>query len=169
VPLIYKLLKRHPGCMVLIHRAEAPAAETWDDRYDPKEADPYKSNAEKSSLWEVMALREHYHPSVAILAKVFETVFTRPEYQMEDFLDHSYATVKIFQFPPGYELNSFARFPPWFLNFLLSYPQKFDQEMSRKPKVLKAPPLALEKPRYLFSKARDVSEAQNSWDKIWRF
>lgn len=38
-------------------------------------------------------MRKHYHPSVATLAKIFEEAFTKPNYSMEDFYDHTYTTV----------------------------------------------------------------------------
>ena len=36
----------------------------------------------------------HYHPVVATLASVLEEAFMRPQYTMEDFLDHTYSTVR---------------------------------------------------------------------------
>lgn len=38
-------------------------------------------------------MRRHYHPSVSTLAKIFEEAFTKPNYNMEDFYDHTYTTV----------------------------------------------------------------------------
>lgn len=38
-------------------------------------------------------LQNHYLASISTLAKVFTEVFTKPEYNMEDFLDHGYDTV----------------------------------------------------------------------------
>lgn len=51
------------------------------------------SNAIKSSCWELANLQTHYLASIATLAKIFTEVFTKPEYSMEDFLDHGYDTV----------------------------------------------------------------------------
>ena len=52
VRFIYNLLKRHPNCSVLIHRTDSPGDVT-SDPYNHDEPDPYKSDAMKSSLWEV--------------------------------------------------------------------------------------------------------------------
>lgn len=79
--------------MQLIHRPVGKASPGEDDPYDFDEPDPYKSNALASSLWEVTTLKEHYYSNVATLAKVFEEQFTKPGYDLEDFLDHTYATV----------------------------------------------------------------------------
>ncbi|RUS32337.1 CBF/Mak21 family-domain-containing protein [Jimgerdemannia flammicorona] len=92
IPMMYNLLKRHPTCMALIHRTEVAAGATGDDPYDFDEPDPYKANALASSLWEVQTLQEHYYPNVATLAKIFSEQFTKPSYNLEDFLDHTYAT-----------------------------------------------------------------------------
>jgi len=51
------------------------------------------SRAIESSLWELAPVRNHYLASISTLARIFEEVFTKPEYNLEDFLDHGYATV----------------------------------------------------------------------------
>jgi U3 small nucleolar RNA-associated protein 19 len=100
VPFVYNLLKRHPSCLILIHRPEefdtedsAAAAAANSDPYDFTEADPLKAHALDSSLWELASLRNHYLASVSTLAKVFGEQMTKPKYDLEDFLDHAYATV----------------------------------------------------------------------------
>ncbi|GAA5830762.1 hypothetical protein JCM11251_001065 [Rhodosporidiobolus azoricus] len=102
IPFIYNLLKRHPSCMVLIHRSSSNstlASEHGDDYdwstdpFDPKEQDPTQTGALDSSLWEIKALQEHYLASVSGLAKVFSEAMNKQSYAMEDFLDHSYATL----------------------------------------------------------------------------
>lgn len=65
------------------------------DPYLADEQDPLKTQAIDSSLWEVSSLRRHYVPSVSTLAKIFEEAFTKPSYNMEDFLDHAYSTVRL--------------------------------------------------------------------------
>ena len=69
------------------------------DRYaDPFLADepnPNLTNALDSSLWELYSHKNHYHAAVSTLARVFEEAFTKPSYLMEDFLDHTYATVRL--------------------------------------------------------------------------
>ncbi|OLY81381.1 hypothetical protein AYI68_g4520 [Smittium mucronatum] len=121
IPFIYNLLKRHPSCMVLIHRVnqdddvaennniENPnSAEKTDmssdknsalsqkltnDPYDPSELDPSKCNAISSSLWELMAIQNHYYANISTLSAIFNNPFTKPEFIIEDFLDHTYSTM----------------------------------------------------------------------------
>lgn len=64
------------------------------DPYKEAERSPLTSNAIASSLWELAAMRSHYLGSVSTMAKVFEEVFTKPEFNLEDFLDHGYGTVR---------------------------------------------------------------------------
>lgn len=64
-----------------------------DDLFDPSETDPMLTRAIDSSLWELETLTTHYHPNVATLAKIIGEQFTKREYQLEDFLDHSYASL----------------------------------------------------------------------------
>lgn len=97
VPWIYNLLKSHPACTFMIHRA-TPDKETestlatsgMDDPFDPSEPDPTLTDAISSSLWEIETLQSHYHPNVAALAKIISEQFTKQAYNLEDFLDHSY-------------------------------------------------------------------------------
>lgn len=126
VPFVYNLLKRHPSCMVLVHRSTEGDDYDWSkgvppthsltraflevrnnspcpaysfvtvsraDPFDADETDPNLTNALDSSLWEMAALQHHYLASVSSLAKVFTEVMNKQSYSMEDFLDHSYATV----------------------------------------------------------------------------
>ncbi|SCV67636.1 BQ2448_5247 [Microbotryum intermedium] len=98
VPLVYNLLKLHPGCMLLIHRPSTSTSfndetELVSDPFDPEEKDPNLTRALESSLWEMHSLTNHYLASVAGLAKVFKEVMNKERYGMEDFLDHSFATM----------------------------------------------------------------------------
>jgi U3 small nucleolar RNA-associated protein 19 len=108
VPFTYNILKRHPALMVMIHRdgdsgigahsyPSLPPflcrSEGAADPFDEKEPDPTKTRALESSLWELWAHERHYHAPVSTLTKVFSAPFTKPEYAMEDFLDHTYSTV----------------------------------------------------------------------------
>ena len=94
IPFIYNILKRHPALMCMIHRPETSRdGEEGRDSFDEREEDPMHTSALESSLWELASLRAHYHAPVATLARVFEEAFTRPGFAMEDFLDHTYATV----------------------------------------------------------------------------
>lgn len=118
MPFIYNLFKRHKGCMVMLQRhaldPTGPASDASPlalgagggagagsnatggptDPYDPLEPAPMQTKAIDSSCWELAALQKHYSSSVSTLAKVFGEAFTRPEYNMEDFLDHGYTTVR---------------------------------------------------------------------------
>lgn len=87
IPFIYNLFKRHPGAMVMLHRLEG------GDAYDPQEERVMHTKAIESSVWELASLKDHYLASIATLAKIFSEQFTKPEFNMEDFLDHGYGTV----------------------------------------------------------------------------
>ncbi|KAL0959525.1 hypothetical protein HGRIS_011238 [Hohenbuehelia grisea] len=97
IPFTYNILKRHPALMVMIHRTSYGEGEGDDssdtDPYSPTEPNPLLTRALDSSLWELVTHKEHYHSSVATLAKIFGEAFTKPGYAMEDFLDHTYATL----------------------------------------------------------------------------
>lgn len=66
-----------------------------NDPYDFDEKNPYESRAFESSLWEVQTLAQHYYANVSTLAKIFSEKFLKPKYDLEDFLDHTYATVSL--------------------------------------------------------------------------
>ena len=74
IGLVHNLLRRHPGCLVLIHR-EAPVAAVAAAGGDPfleHEAEPSLCRAIDSSLWELDALRSHYSPAVSRFVAVLE-------------------------------------------------------------------------------------------------
>lgn len=96
VPWIYNLLKSHPTCTFMIHRkADLPegGGNRWRDPFNMSEQDPMETDAIESSLWEIETLQSHYHPNVATIAKIVSEQFTKQSYNLEDFLDHSYATM----------------------------------------------------------------------------
>ncbi|KAM0714943.1 hypothetical protein Q7P37_009408 [Cladosporium fusiforme] len=104
VPWTYNMLKSHPTCTFMLHRTYHPAhaiysnnpdyeASGMDDLFDPTESDPMLTRAIESSLWELDTLSSHYHPNVATLAKIIGEQFTKRDYHLEDFLDHSYASL----------------------------------------------------------------------------
>jgi U3 small nucleolar RNA-associated protein 19 len=80
VVFVHNIIRRHPACMVMLHKptaamavagsngtaaaAAAGAAGAGVDVYDAAEPDPAKSRAVESSLWEVEALRNHASPQV---------------------------------------------------------------------------------------------------------
>ncbi|KAF4998454.1 hypothetical protein FGRMN_3143 [Fusarium graminum] len=99
-PWIYNLLKRHPTCTFMIHReTQDPEVKKHinehgaDDPFLPEEADPMQTQAIDSCLWELVQLQSHYHPNVATITKIISDQFTKQSYNIEDFLDHSYATL----------------------------------------------------------------------------
>ena len=65
------------------------------DLFVADEPNPNLTNALDSSLWELYSHNNHYHAAVSTLARIFEEAFTKPSYPMEDFLDHTYATVRL--------------------------------------------------------------------------
>ena len=83
--------------------AHPPVIHPVDRRTDPFLADepnPNLTNALDSSLWELYSHKNHYHAGVSTLARIFEEAFTKPSYPLEDFLDHTYATVRLNEFTP---------------------------------------------------------------------
>ena len=100
VPLVYNLLKAHPSCTFMLHRARkwldvrgSLEGCTINDPFRAAEEDPIRTSAIESSLWELETLQTHYHPNVATICQILSQQFTKQEYNMEDFLDHSYASV----------------------------------------------------------------------------
>lgn len=100
IPWIYNMFKKHPQCTFMIHREtrteeDKQQIETrgFGDPFDMDEPDPMNTGAIDSSIWEIETLQSHYHPNVATLAKIISEQFTKQSYNMEDFLDHSYATL----------------------------------------------------------------------------
>lgn len=100
VPWVYNQLRRHPTCTYMLHRVarddEAEKEEREQGFADPfvaEETDPMKTRAADSCLWELVQLQSHYHPNIATISRIVSEQFTKQSYNMEDFLDHSYATV----------------------------------------------------------------------------
>ena len=86
---IGNLIIRHPGLKRLIcDRNSSEAREVAQDPYVMDEADPNKSQALQSSLWEIQLLRNHMLPSVAQAAKI---IMTQPlpgqEYDLANYLE----------------------------------------------------------------------------------
>ncbi|CCF56960.1 hypothetical protein KAFR_0B06630 [Kazachstania africana CBS 2517] len=103
IPFIYNLLKKHPNCMIMIHNPKfindpfrtdsqelTKLKQEYTDPFNMDEENPEITNAINSSLWELEALMDHYHPNVSTLAKIFGQPFRKLNYNMEDFLDWSY-------------------------------------------------------------------------------
>ncbi|KAL4067720.1 CBF/Mak21 family-domain-containing protein [Scleroderma citrinum] len=92
IPFTYNILKRHPVLMTMIHRS-SDDKESFNDPFLPDETNPHGTNAIDSSLWELYSHKNHYDVAVSTLARIFEEAFTKPNYSMEDFLDHTYNTL----------------------------------------------------------------------------
>jgi U3 small nucleolar RNA-associated protein 19 len=100
IPWVYNMFKRHPACTFMMHREirdptlkETLEEEGMEDPFDMTEPDPILTEAIESSVWELEALQNHYHPNVATLAKIISEQFTKRSYHLEDFLDHSYTAL----------------------------------------------------------------------------
>ena len=63
------------------------------DPFDMTEMNPMVTGAIDSCVWELVSLQNHYHPNVASLAKIISEQFTKERYNLDDFLDHSYASL----------------------------------------------------------------------------
>jgi len=115
LPFVYNQLKRHPTCMVMIHRTNTDEL-VGTDPFDFDEKDPLHTHAIDSSLWELQTLTTHYHPNVASIAKIFSQPFKKPSYQLEHFLSHSYETLYTTEYnrkrdrEPGLEFDAFNVF-----------------------------------------------------------
>ncbi|KAL6217918.1 hypothetical protein ACLB2K_011135 [Fragaria x ananassa] len=127
IALIHNLLRRHPSINCLVNRvqqgdqdtvkvdpeaevstpdgADANVTDAADqslrkpviDPFDNEQSDPKKSNAMRSSLWEIDTLRHHYCPHVARFVVSLENDLTvrskTTEISVEDFSSGSYATI----------------------------------------------------------------------------
>lgn len=100
IPWMYNLFKKHPTTTFMMHRVPRTdeekrklANEGMDDPFDPAMQDPMETRAIDSCIWEIVQLQSHYHPNVATIAKIVSEQFTKQIYNMEDFLDHSYASL----------------------------------------------------------------------------
>ena len=95
IPLIYNLLKAHPAITFMIHRTQQLPAEDLisGDVFSMSESDSQQTRAIDSSLWEIETLQSHAHPNVASVARIISEQFTKQRYNLEDFLDHSYASM----------------------------------------------------------------------------
>jgi U3 small nucleolar RNA-associated protein 19 len=98
VPFIYNLLKMYPATTFMIHRHPYPPytkskTNLGVDPFDPAESDPQATSAIDSSLWELETLQSHYHHTVASICRIISEQFTKQQYNLEDFLDHGYASL----------------------------------------------------------------------------
>lgn len=165
IPWMYNILKHHPQCTFMIHReVRDPEVQKQieeggaKDPFDPEEADPMETGAIDSSLWEVVQLQSHYHPNVATIAKIISEQFTKQAYNIEDFLDHSYATVCSF-------LDVHAGSLCW---IPANFTQLLEAEMGKD--VKKTPVVEFQIPKRIFMPQDDPSVApDNLISRLWDF
>jgi U3 small nucleolar RNA-associated protein 19 len=102
IPWLYNLFRKHPQTTFLMHRIAPMRDPEWRaicesegfaDPFNMAESDPMETGALDSCVWELVQLQGHYHPNVATIAKIVSEQFTKASYNVEDFLDHSYASV----------------------------------------------------------------------------
>lgn len=102
IALIHNLLRRHPSINCLVHLQEnndekATTINSGIDPFNNEETDLLKTNAMRSSLWEIDTLRNHYCPPVSRFVLSLENDLTvRPkttEVAIKDFSSGSYATI----------------------------------------------------------------------------
>ncbi|XP_074358581.1 protein NUCLEOLAR COMPLEX ASSOCIATED 4 [Apium graveolens] len=124
VALIHNLLRRHPSINCLVHREDgndtvhddaSEGKEAYDqakdsslskdmsiikpgfDHFNDEETDPKKTNAMRSSLWEIDTLRHHYCPPASRFVLSLENDLTvrakTAEVAIKDFSSGSYATI----------------------------------------------------------------------------
>jgi len=96
----HNLLRRHPGCGVMVHR-EVPEGQTPKsldaDPFLPDEPDPAKCRALESSLWEMEMMRTHYHAQVSkfseVLKKDLNDRVKTAEIPIKDICDANYSSL----------------------------------------------------------------------------
>ncbi|XP_027089337.1 protein NUCLEOLAR COMPLEX ASSOCIATED 4 isoform X1 [Coffea arabica] len=119
IALVHNLLRRHPSINFLVHQGyvnEAgketsatdksgvdrtddtdSASKQGIDQFDYEQSDPMKTNAMRSSLWEIDTLRHHYCPPVSRFVLSLESDLTirakTSEVAVQDFSSGSYATI----------------------------------------------------------------------------
>lgn len=65
IAFAHNLIRRHPGCMCLIHR---PNGAPGPDPHDPDALSLESSKGIESCLWELAAFKAHLNPSVRLAA-----------------------------------------------------------------------------------------------------
>lgn len=109
VPFIYNLFQMHKATTYMMHRVPVDEDEIreWEEAGEKggrevfldTEADPMKTRAIESCVWELKTVMSHWHPNVATLARIIEEQFTKERWAVEDFLDHGFASVSV---PPAF-------------------------------------------------------------------
>jgi U3 small nucleolar RNA-associated protein 19 len=91
--LTKNLLNKHSECMPLISStSKVNTAAASVDEFDMASPSPSKCGALQSSLWELHAMRSHYHPAVATLCRDIERIWEKREAKlpMDDYVSHTY-------------------------------------------------------------------------------
>lgn len=88
IPFICNLIRRHPACRPLIHRPSSEG-DLASDPFIMEEQDPAKSRALESSLWELEALQNHFHPNVVRAANVISRALSPEESDISKLLELS--------------------------------------------------------------------------------
>ncbi|KAH7836089.1 hypothetical protein Vadar_032605 [Vaccinium darrowii] len=155
IALIHNLLRRHPSINCLVHREDGDGITRDDakarnddeqevsgsssrgqgtDHFNKQETDPVKTNAIRSSLWEIDTLRHHYCPPVSRFVLSLENDLTvrrkTTELAVTDFSSGSYASIfreeirrRVKQVPLAFykatptSLFSDSDFPGWIFNY----------------------------------------------------
>ncbi|KAH7944192.1 nucleolar complex protein 4 homolog [Rhipicephalus sanguineus] len=89
IPFIGNLLIRHRSLATMINDSSDRDASI--DPYDVEQANPSKSQAADSSLWELKTLQSHWHPTVAKKAKFIDDNLPRMEWDFSERLEEGYA------------------------------------------------------------------------------
>ncbi|KAK8777415.1 nucleolar complex protein 4 homolog B [Amblyomma americanum] len=89
IPFIGNLLIRHRSLSTMINDPSDQDAST--DPFDVEQANPSKSQAADSSLWELKTLQSHWHPTVAKKAKFIDDNLPRMEWDFSERLEEGYA------------------------------------------------------------------------------
>lgn len=104
IALIHNLLRRHPSINCLVHQEDSnekandvSSIKIGVDHFNNEETDLRKTNAMRSSLWEIDTLRHHYCPPVSRFVLSLENDLTvrskTTEVAVKDFSSGSYATI----------------------------------------------------------------------------
>ncbi|KAL4572785.1 hypothetical protein LXL04_019570 [Taraxacum kok-saghyz] len=99
IALIHNLLRRHPSVNCLVHQEDDNESTTKSgiDPFNNEETDLLKTNAMRSSLWEIDTLRHHYCPPVSRFVLSLENDLTvrskTTEVAVKDFSSGSYGTI----------------------------------------------------------------------------
>uniref|UniRef100_A0A023G870 Putative nucleolar protein n=1 Tax=Amblyomma triste TaxID=251400 RepID=A0A023G870_AMBTT len=89
IPFIGNLLIRHRSLITMINDPSNQDASV--DPFDAEQANPSKSQAADSSLWELKTLQSHWHPTIAKKAKFIDDNLPRMEWDFSERLEGGYA------------------------------------------------------------------------------